>query len=298
MNVTEILLPFDIALLPVKKMRAGDLICDYEAGNLHAIRLGDTEIIRMLYGAVRDENWETIAATISDEQIKQNENAFIIEYTATYLFGAISYKAYFFIEGKADNSISFSMKGEALSSFKKNRIGLCVLHPITACAGRAVTITEPAGTVYQSSFPVNISPYQPFLNIQQMDWQTANGLQIQLQLKGDVFETEDQRNWTDSSYKTYCTPLHLPFPVTIEAGDTIEHSVILKVTQNESDPISFIANTITEEKVAFPKIGYCRANKQAVLTDELVMVFKQVMAPMHILRNSTAIHQNNLPVIL
>ena len=31
---------------------------------------------------------------------------------------------------------------------------------------------------------------------------------------GDVFEMEDQRNWTDASFKTYCTPLRQPFPAT------------------------------------------------------------------------------------
>ena len=29
---------------------------------------------------------------------------------------------------------------------------------------------------------------------------------------GDIFEMEDQRNWTDASYKIYSTPLRLPFP--------------------------------------------------------------------------------------
>lgn len=30
------------------------------------------------------------------------------------------------------------------------------------------------------------------------------------EFEGDVFEMEDQRNWTDASYKTYCTPWGCP----------------------------------------------------------------------------------------
>mgnify|MGYP006195238293 CR=1 FL=1 len=42
---------------------------------------------------------------------------------------------------------------------------------------------------------------------------------------GDVFEMEDQRNWTDASYKTYVRPLALPWPYTLEAGTELEQAV-------------------------------------------------------------------------
>ncbi|MFO7668312.1 MAG: hypothetical protein R6W31_01510, partial [Bacteroidales bacterium] len=42
------------------KLKAGELDLIYENGAIRRIRLGDTEIIRMIYAAVRDRNWETI----------------------------------------------------------------------------------------------------------------------------------------------------------------------------------------------------------------------------------------------
>jgi hypothetical protein len=51
----------------------------------------------------------------------------------------------------------------------------------------------------------------------------------QLSFTGDVWEMEDQRNWTDSSFKTFCTPLAQPFPVEIAAGTEVVQEVILKV---------------------------------------------------------------------
>jgi hypothetical protein len=126
------------------------------------------------------------------------------------------------IQGNKNNKIVFSMKGEALSDFKKNRIGLCVLHPIKEYAGRKVSITQPDGNIYDSVFPELISPHQPFLNVQQMNY-TSNGIDVQLHFKGDIFETEDQRNWTDSSYKTYSTPLDLPFPAEVKAEEKLNN---------------------------------------------------------------------------
>ena len=42
------------------------------------------------------------------------------------------------IEGTPDGRIVFAVRGTAGASFLRNRIGLCVLHPAEACAGRRV----------------------------------------------------------------------------------------------------------------------------------------------------------------
>ena len=42
---------------------------------------------------------------------------------------------------------------------------------------------------------------------------------VELLFEGDLFETEDQRNWTDASFKTYCTPQELGFPFAAEPGN-------------------------------------------------------------------------------
>jgi hypothetical protein len=47
---------------------------------------------------------------------------------------------------------------------------------------------------------------------------------------------EDQRNWTDASYKTYSTPLGLPFPVEIARGDTIRQAITFRVEDRDSEP--------------------------------------------------------------
>src|SRR3712207_759652 len=48
-------------------------------------------------------------------------------------------------------------------------------------------------------------------------------------MEGDTFEMEDQRNWTDASYKTYVRPLALPWPYTLAAGTELEQAVTVTV---------------------------------------------------------------------
>jgi hypothetical protein len=37
-------------------------------------------------------------------------------------------------------------------------------------------------------------------------------VRVTCRMEGDTYETEDQRNWTDASYKTYVRPLPCPGP--------------------------------------------------------------------------------------
>src|SRR5699024_4733859 len=43
------------------------------------------------------------------------------------------------------------------------------------------------------------------------------------------FEMEDQRNWSDASYKTYSRPLELPFPYQLRAGERVHQRVRVHV---------------------------------------------------------------------
>ena len=64
------------------------------------------------------------------------------------------------------------------------------------------------------------------MNIRALHWATPH-LEGRLTFDGDVFEMEDQRNWTDASFKTYSTPLSRPFPVLVRRGDGIDQTVVL-----------------------------------------------------------------------
>ncbi|WIE73487.1 hypothetical protein [Curtobacterium sp. MCJR17_020] len=121
--------------------------------------------------------------------------------------------------------------GTTTTPFRRNRIGLVVLHPPTL-AGVPVTARHPSGTATSAVFPTWIAPHQPAADLSGLDWSTGR-VALTLDLAGDVFEAEDQRNWTDASFKTYSTPLSEPFPVALDAGSVVHQSLTLHATTDD-----------------------------------------------------------------
>lgn len=254
---------FDEALLPARILTSGSISCLYEHGRLRYLKFGETEAVRMIYFAVRDADWDTSPYTIEDEIVEQKEDGFSIHYTSVHRLHLVHYKATVSIKAEGNN-VSFSVKGEALTAFQRNRIGICVLHPIKECSGQKVVVTKPDGSVYTSSFPIHIGPHQPFKNIKKMVCEMEQ-VKAEFVFDGDLFETEDQRNWADASYKTYSTPLDLPFPVAIEKGATLEQSVTIHL----SGALPKVQKEQGQEtKIPFPKIGYERNNSEPLIEEE------------------------------
>lgn len=238
---------------------AGELKALYENGFLRYISHGDTEIIRMINLTVRDHNWHTIVPEITSEKIESTADSFVIEYEARCREGVVDFHWKCIIRGNADSTITFNAEGKALNAFRRNRVGITVMHPIESCTGKGCVITHPDGTTQTEQFPVAIKPSQPFFSICSMAWSPAESIEATLNFEGEFFETEDQRNWLDASYKTYCTPLSIPFPVAVNAGDEVNQSLRLQVNSHgrksvvSTKPLTFTLGG--EKRFPFPKIG-------------------------------------------
>lgn len=212
-------------LLPeVFPLRAGPVSLIYTEGDLRYIRVGDTPILHRLYVAVRDHNWDTIPAQLTDIAIYDQGDGFLIAFRAHHQQGSVGFAWDGHIRGHADGTIRFEMDGEVLSTFRRNRIGFCVLHP-GAVAGLPCTVEHTDGSVSEGAFPDAIAPHQPFFHMRAISHEVVPGVQATVRMEGDAFEMEDQRNWTDDSYKTYSTPLALPFPVAVQVGERIRQAV-------------------------------------------------------------------------
>ena len=184
------------------------------SGMVREIRAGAIEVLRGIYAAVRDENWGTVPMSLSELAVGQRPEGFRVSFTASCRQGPIDFSWKGDLTGEPDGTICYEMEGVAQSTFRRNRIGLCVLHPIRECAERSCTIEKTDGSTEQGEFPGDISPHQPFRELRSITHEVA-GLRVTVTFAGDVFEMEDQRNWSDASYKTYGTPLDLPFPVEV-----------------------------------------------------------------------------------
>ena len=236
-------------------LRAGPLSTIFEAGDLRYIRFEDHEILRRIYVAVRDHNWDTILPQLSNVHIEQEGDRFRITYDVENESADVNFRWRGTITGDADGTITFSMDGEAHSTFRRNRIGFCVLHPMS-CAGVPCRIEKVDGTVEESAYPITIAPQHlidgeikpvvPFNNMRAVKYEVIAGVEAEVRFEGEIFEMEDQRNWTDASYKTYSTPLSEPFPVEVPAGTKISQRITLTLkTQRES-------STVTQDRTPQP----------------------------------------------
>ncbi len=253
-------------------LQAGPVGIIYENGTLRSFFVGGTEVLRMIYPAVRDPDWNTVIPAINHQHFQKLDDRFSIEFIATYKGYGIEFEALISFAGEKDGSITCSMEGRALNTFQKNRIGFCVLHPVHTCMGKEVLIGHSDGTTEKGAFPVLINPHQPFLEVAFMEYAPEKDLRLRIDFEGDVFETEDQRNWTDASYKTYSTPLALPFPVKIDKGTVIEQKVrfsVMKISpriQIKPLPKQPVHIEITKHKTPFPAIGLLHSSRYPTLS--------------------------------
>jgi D-apionolactonase len=271
---------------PPRILRAGPLTVEFDSGNLRHVRYHGREMIRAVSFVVRDKNWGTYAPQMSDPHFQEEPEGFGISYEATVRERESEFRYSAQIIGKSDGSLSFSGKGTALSDFLTNRTGFVVLHPIEGVAGARCTIEHVDGTVEETQFPFLIDPVQPMRELRAVTHEFLPGLKVTCRMEGDTFEMEDQRNWTDASYKTYVRPLALPWPYVIAEGETINQTVDLTVsgTMTEIETIDDRLSLAVGKQIptrAMPPLGLGLDPKDLDAIEQNLDVLSQA-APSHL----------------
>ena len=211
-----------------RTLSAGGLTAALDAGKLRWIRYGGTEALRGLAFVVRGSGWETYAPEISNLEIEEGADGFRVGYDARIESpdGVLAYRADIVADG--ERSLVFAVEFEPETEFRTSRTGFVALHPVEGVAGEACSITHSDGTVEETAFPGLIMPLQPFFDISAMRHRVSPGVWLTCRFEGaDPWETEDQRNWTDASYKTYYRPLALPYPYPLAAGERLRQVATL-----------------------------------------------------------------------
>jgi hypothetical protein len=243
------------------ELRAGPLMMVFEDGGLRFIKLGEREILRGIYVAIRDRIWGTVLPILSNVQMDVDDDAFRVSFDVQNKEGDIDFFWQGAITGDHQGTVTFAMDGMARSTFLRSRIGFCVLHPIKECIGQPCTVEKVDGRFEEGVFPRAISPNQPFSDMRAISHPIVPGLRAEVRFDGEVFEMEDQRNWTDASYKSYCTPLALPFPVEVQKGTKVWQSVRLtlkgEVPELQAEPENTsLSFSLGKESIGpLPRIG-------------------------------------------
>jgi hypothetical protein len=243
----------------MQNLRAGRLTLQYADGSIWNVRSGEEEVIRRIYLVFQDANWTSRPFSILKENWDIEEDNFSAEIELCGTKDARHFKANLKITGSPTGEIRYGFSGASTEDFMRNRLGLCLLHPIANLAGKSCILTLSDGSAVNSHFPIEISPNQPFKNLSGISHELSTGDRVSVEFSGEIFETEDHRNWSDASYKTYSTPIELPYPVKISKGSEMEQEVLISLVADSPAVNNLIEDkiiiTVSDSEVSLPDIG-------------------------------------------
>ncbi len=203
---------------------SGDWTLQVRGDELADLTYAGRTVLRSVRAVVRDRNWDTAGLVV--DRVRASDATLTLHVRSEGL--GSSFRGVVRVEARAGRLVVLADL-ESAHEFATNRTGLVVLHP-SEVAGESLRVAHSDGSTRLTSFPRAISPHQPVFDIAALSWRHA-GLEVAVAFDGDVFEMEDQRNWSDASFKTYSRPLDLPFPYAVAAGERVRQSVRIDVRE-------------------------------------------------------------------
>ncbi len=197
-------------------------LVELDTGFVREVHYGGERVAVAIYSAVRGVDWSTLPATISEVHSGENWCRW---------FARVDGAPFAWTTEVVADELGFRMTidGTAERTFQTCRTGLCVLHPLSVC-GLEATVRQVDGSEQKYAFPVLVAPHQPFMEMGGLRYRARSGVEVEFGFEGEVFETEDQRNWSDASFKTYCHRLRDGRAYTIEAGQRVRQEVRVRCT--------------------------------------------------------------------
>jgi D-apionolactonase len=243
----------DVPPSELRMVRAGPFECALDGPDLRYLRHGDVELVRRVYLAVRDVNWNTIADSERQIDVQESADGFVATCRLRHKRGPIDFEWNGRIEGQSDGTVVFELDGVCHGAFDYAKIGLCVHHPSREDQGRPYRADTPGGPI-EGTLPAEIGPqiylpaerydlplFDPYSSLEIL---LARGMTVRFDFEGDLFEIEDQRNWTDASYKTASTPAYLGYLHHAEPGTRIFQRITMRCTPVPARPASRAAEPV------------------------------------------------------
>src|SRR5512144_829222 len=90
-------------------LRAGPLRMVFDRGELRWIRLGEVEVLRGIYMALREAGWARVPGVIEDLVIEAEPESFRVRFVSRHRRGSVAFDWTGRIEGGPDGRIVYSM---------------------------------------------------------------------------------------------------------------------------------------------------------------------------------------------
>ncbi|MFT4041167.1 MAG: hypothetical protein QM692_23500, partial [Thermomicrobiales bacterium] len=216
-------------------LRAGPVTAELVGRDLRRVRYGGLEIAQRVYIAIRDRNWDTVPGVLSDLTVEQGEDAFAVRFTVTHRRAEVDLSWQGEILGQADGTISYAMDCTVHKDLDYKLIGLNVHHGMREFVGRPYEGDSPAGPVAgvftSEIFPQVIADETEvpiFPDVSRLTTQLTDEVAVTFTFTGDTFEFEDQRNWTDGSFKSQSYPPRRGGLFHADAGERVFQQVTIR----------------------------------------------------------------------
>jgi hypothetical protein len=233
----------DVAPDVAVALTAGPVSALLDGADLRSVRMGDVELAQRVYVAVRDEVWNTIPATLSDVSVDAGADHFTVSFSARHRYAGIDLTWRGLITGTADGTVSYELDGVAGAGFRYAKIGFNVHHALDRSVGRPFHAHGPDGDL-DGVLPALIDPQRlingtltgMFAPYDQLTMSPSDDVRADFEFEGDLFEMQDHRNWTDANYKSYGTPLAVPWPMDAVPGQTFHQKVTIRASGPRHEP--------------------------------------------------------------
>lgn len=224
-------------------------------------------LARSIRFAARDRDWATVPLSWADAAATDAGLRIDARYEGLGSRWAVS-----LVVTAREDALDVRLDAVTAEDWDRTRVGLVLLHPPTV-AGAALRVGQPDGSQTTTEYPRTIAPHQPARDIRSLAW-SADGLDVVAEFGGEVFEMEDHRNWTDASFKTYGTPLGLPVPVHLGAGQHVRQSITLTVDGRGSPPVPATPGPIAfvPSGIPFPQLALAASTEAGAAPAEVSRV--------------------------
>ena len=234
----------DEAPLPVQVITAGPLSVVVEGVDVRRVTYAGTPVMDRIFVAIRDVDWGTLPAILDGPPESVSDpgtGATVLSFQARHTDASIRFAWRGSITVGPGPTLSMEMDGVAEAPFRYARMGLCALLPARSMAGRPIR-SSGVGETLDGTLPELVAP-QLIVNGTELPVVPAfrelevslPDVVVQQRFEGDDFELEDQRNWTDDSFKAYSLMAGEAYPRVARAGQSFRQRISLTVAPRDAD---------------------------------------------------------------
>ena len=215
-------------------LRAGPVTAELVGRDLRNVRYGGIEVAQRVYVAIRDRNWDTVPGEIANLVVDRGEDRFAVSFDVRHRAPGVDIAWRGRIVGEPDGTIAYAMDATPAIDMTYKLVGLNVHHGMDDYAGRPYEARTTEGTV-RGTFPLLVEPQliadgtevPIFPATEEVTVQLTDAVSARFVYEGDIFEFEDQRNWTDASFKSQSYPPRRNGVFHAAAGQPIHQAVTI-----------------------------------------------------------------------